>query len=162
VLAGLKAFLAPEQRAAPTRSLADPWTALLLGGAGPSAAGVHVTPETAMRCAPVAATVRVLAETVSQLPVHLFRRLADGGRERADGHPVETVLADAANPWTPASEFRLLMQTHLSIASAAKRSASRRSACAWRSAASWTSAASPSPPRWARRSACRCWRRRSC
>src|SRR5919202_1259290 len=126
MLAGLKALLSPERRAAPA-----------------------------------GATVRVLAETVAQLPVHLFRRLADGGRERADGHPVETVLADAANPWTPASEFRLLMQTHLSIASAAKRSASRRSACAWRSAASWTSAASPSPPRWARRSACRCWRRRS-
>ncbi|USQ72281.1 phage portal protein [Roseomonas mucosa] len=115
LLGSIKAlFTAPESRAA-TGTLADPWTALLLGGGGPTASGITVSPETALRCAPVLGAVKVLAETVSQLPVHLYRRGADGGRERADDHPVEALLADAANPWTPASEFRLVMQTQLAL-----------------------------------------------
>lgn len=109
-------FSATEQRAAPsTGTLADPWTALLLGGSGPTNAGVEVSAERAMRCAPVFAAVKVLAETLAQLPLHLYQRAADGGRARAEGHPLEALLSDAANPWTPASEFRLVMQTQLAL-----------------------------------------------
>src|SRR3712207_8200733 len=37
-----KALAAPERRAAaPTGTLADPWTTLLLGGAGPTAGGLR-------------------------------------------------------------------------------------------------------------------------
>lgn len=98
-----------------TGTLGDPWTALILGGSGPTASGVTVGPETAMRCAAVFGAVKVLSETVAQLPCHLYRRLPDGGRERAGDHPLEPLLADTANPWTPASEFRLVLQTHLAL-----------------------------------------------
>jgi HK97 family phage portal protein len=115
LLGSIKAlFSAPESRAA-SGTLKDPWTALLLGGAGGTAAGASVSPETAMRCTAVFGAIKVLAETVSQLPIHLYRRTPDGGRERADDHPVEALLSDAANPWTPASEFRLIMETQLAL-----------------------------------------------
>jgi HK97 family phage portal protein len=115
LLGSIKAlFSAPESRAA-FGAPNDAWTALGLGGMGSTAAGVSVSPETAMRCTAVFGAVKVLAETVSQLPVHLYRRTADGGRERAEGHPVEALLSDAANPWTPASEFRLIMETQLAL-----------------------------------------------
>ncbi|MBI0435419.1 phage portal protein [Roseomonas sp. KE0001] len=115
LLGSIKAlFSAPESRAA-SGTLRDPWTAILLGGAGPTAAGISVSAETAMRCTAVYGAVKVLAETVSQLPLHLYRRAADGGRERADDHPLESLLSDVANPWTPASEFRLVLQTQLSL-----------------------------------------------
>ncbi|QTI79016.1 phage portal protein [Roseomonas marmotae] len=115
LLGSIKAlFSAPESRAA-SGTLKDAWTALLLGSGGPTAAGVSVSPETAMRSTAVFGAVKVLAETVSQLPIHVYRQNADGGRERASDHPVEALLSDAANPWTPASEFRLIMETQLAL-----------------------------------------------
>jgi HK97 family phage portal protein len=96
-------------------ALADPWTTLLLGGSGPTGSGLEVGPERAMRCVPVYAAVKVLAETLAQIPLHLYRRTDDGGRERADDHPLEALLSDAANEWTPASEFRLILQTQLAL-----------------------------------------------
>jgi HK97 family phage portal protein len=95
-------------------TLKDPWTALLLG-VTPTAAGVSVSPETAMRCAPVFACVRVIAETIAQLPLHLYERLPNDGRKRATDHPLYLLLAEAANDWTPASEFRLVMQTNFML-----------------------------------------------
>ncbi|SBW05818.1 Portal protein-like protein [uncultured Alphaproteobacteria bacterium] len=109
----LKQAMGLETKAA--GGLADPATLALLGGLGPTAAGVSVTPSTALRCPAVFASVKVLAESVASLPVHVYRRTEDGGRERASDHPLEAVLNDAANPWTPASEFRLLMTTALAL-----------------------------------------------
>ena len=108
-------FSSVERRAAPTGTLADPWTTLLLGGAGPTGSGVEVSAERAMRCVPVFGAVKVLAETLSQIPLHLYRREQDGSRNRAVDHPLEALLSDAANPWTPASEFRLVLQTQLAL-----------------------------------------------
>jgi HK97 family phage portal protein len=110
----LRTILGLEIRA-DTGTLADPWTALLLGGAGPTDAGISVTPEAALRFAPVLATVKVLAETTAQLVPHLYRRMPDGGRERVSDHPVEALIADAANDWTSAAEFRQTLATALAI-----------------------------------------------
>ncbi|PTR14964.1 HK97 family phage portal protein [Cereibacter azotoformans] len=82
-------------------------------GGSPSAAGVTVTPETALRCPTVYASVKVLAESVAQLPLHLYRRTADGGKERASDHPLAEILHDQANDWTSAAEFRQFMQTQV-------------------------------------------------
>lgn len=114
MLSRLRAALKIERRHQ-SGNLSDPWTSLLLGGSGPTTAGVNVTPEAAMRCAPVLGAVKVLAETVASLPVHLYRKKPDGSRERADDHPVEVLLSDAASASQPASEFRLIMQTALSL-----------------------------------------------
>ena len=86
----------------------------LFGGA-PSAAGVTVTPESSLRCPTVYASVKVLAESVSQLPLHLYRRTDDGGKERASDHPLAELLNGMANEWTDAADFRLAMQTALCL-----------------------------------------------
>ena len=106
----LKQAMGLEKKAAGV-SLTDPALIEILGGSGPTASGVSVTTATAMRCPAVFGAVRVLAESVASLPIHVYRRTPDGGRERASDHPLEAILSDAANPWTPASEFRLLMAT---------------------------------------------------
>ena len=80
------------------------WQALI-EDAGKVAAGIHVSPQSAMRCAPVFAAVRVRCETIGQLPVNLFKRKRDGGREKATDHPLHALLHDAPNFWTGASEF---------------------------------------------------------
>ncbi len=97
-------------------SLANPTPELIaLFGASPSASGVAVTPETAMRCPTVYASVKVIAESVAQLPLHLYQRKADGGKERAADHPLAEILNGQANDWTSAFEFRLFMQTALCL-----------------------------------------------
>lgn len=89
---------------------------MLLGGFGPTASGVSVTPQNAMQQPAVYACVRVLAESLESVTPHIYRSLPSGGREAVPNHPLEPLLSDAANPWTPASEFRLQLQTQLSLA----------------------------------------------
>lgn len=77
-----------------------------------SASGVWVTTESAMRVAAVFAAVRVIAETIGSLPLHMYRRRADGGRERAEGHPLQALLHDRPNGWQTAQEFREMLTEH--------------------------------------------------
>ncbi|TAN55116.1 MAG: phage portal protein [Rhodospirillales bacterium] len=84
---------------------------LALGGAS-TAAGVSVNPSTAMRCSAVFACVRIIGETVQQVPLHLYRRQADGGRERVTDHPAAKVLRQPSDFMT-AAEFKMLLGTHL-------------------------------------------------
>lgn len=88
-------------------SLASPDAGLSeLPGAVPSAAGVRVTPRTAMTCAPVACAVNAISQAIGQLTVHTYKRGDDDARERAIDHPAYRLLRSEANPWTPASKFR--------------------------------------------------------
>lgn len=83
------------------------------GGDYESYAGVSVSPETAMRYSTVYACVRVLAESIAQLPLHLYTRQADGGRQRMAGHPLEIILNEQPNEWQSSFEFREMMAGHL-------------------------------------------------
>jgi HK97 family phage portal protein len=88
-------------------SLAYPDDAkLALFGASPSASGIAVTPKSAMSVPAVRCGVQAIAEGIGQLPVHVYSRSEDGSKERAPKHPAQSLLHDAANDWTPASEFR--------------------------------------------------------
>lgn len=104
------------ERAAQNATLSNPpqWLRTALGG-GSTAAGVAVTPEKAMQCAAVYACVRVLAESVAQLPLMLFERKADGSKEPARRHPLWTLLHDQPNPWQTSFEFREQLQGHLAL-----------------------------------------------
>jgi HK97 family phage portal protein len=97
-------------------SLATPSPELLaLFGAVPTASGVSVTPHTAMQSPVVYACVKVLSESVAQLPLILYRRTANDGKERAADHPLYEVLHDQSNGWTSAFEFRMDMQQALCL-----------------------------------------------
>lgn len=87
-------FLGLEKRGTGFDSLES-----FLAVARSTAAGVAVSPETALRYPPVMAAVRLISESVAQLPCHLYERSGEG-RQRADGHPVEGIIARRPNPWT--------------------------------------------------------------
>ncbi|MCA1939353.1 MAG: phage portal protein [Caenispirillum bisanense] len=87
-----------------TQSLTFEELVALVGG-GPTAAGVAVSPDSALKSSTVFACCKVISESVAQLPLHLFRRQGEV-KERAGDHRLYGVLHDAANPWTTATEFR--------------------------------------------------------
>lgn len=105
IVSRLKSALGLETKTAP--SLADASGFYFdLFGASPTLAGVTVTPYTAMTCAPVACAVRSISEAAGSLPLHIYKKLPDGGKEKATDHPLYNLLHDAPNGWTPAALFR--------------------------------------------------------
>lgn len=73
------------------------WRGLI--GSSRSAAGVTVTPDSALAITVLQTCVTLLAESVGQLPLELYRRLGDGKRESATAHPLYDVLRYQPNPW---------------------------------------------------------------
>jgi HK97 family phage portal protein len=80
-----------------------------------TAAGLRVAPESAMRLAAVFACVRVVSETIGSLPLIIYRRMPDGGKERATDHPLYDLLHNSPNQWQTAMEFTEMMQAHLEL-----------------------------------------------
>ena len=80
---------------------------------GPSSAGKSVTERTAMQMTAVYACVRVLAESIASLPLHLYRYKPDGSKERAIDHPLYFLLHDEPNPEMTSFVFRETLMTHL-------------------------------------------------
>lgn len=80
-----------------------------------TAAGERVTPDRAMRTAAVWACVRVRSEDIGKLPLILYKRQKDGGKERAPEHPLFSLIRDQPNPRMTAMEFRQLMQAQCDL-----------------------------------------------
>ncbi len=72
----------------------------------PTAAGVSVNADTALKSPTCLACVRVISEAVAQLPVHVYQRLEGSEKQRAPDHPAWRLLHDRPNPWTSSFEFR--------------------------------------------------------
>ncbi len=85
------------------------WSALVDSGRE-TAAGILVSPDIALRCAPVFAGVRVRSETIGSLPASIFKRLPGGGKERADDHPLHDRIHGRANAWTGAPELFMQLE----------------------------------------------------
>lgn len=66
-----------------------------------------------MQMTAVYACVRVLAESVACLPLHLYRKSDDGNRIKAVEHPLFFLLHDEPNPEMTSYIFRETMMTHL-------------------------------------------------
>lgn len=78
-----------------------------------TAAGVAISPETALRCSAVLGCVRVLSESIASLPFSLYRRLPGGGKEIAEDHPLHEVIAYQPNDWMTSFEWREWCQSQL-------------------------------------------------
>jgi HK97 family phage portal protein len=89
----------------------DDWVRALKGYE--TASGQIVTADTAMRIATVNACVRILSETIASLPLHVYQRLDNGGKERAPDHPLYELLHSRPNPWQTSFDFREQMMSHL-------------------------------------------------
>lgn len=63
----------------------------------PSISGQTITPETALAVSAVYACVLILAESVASLPMSVYRRKPDGGKEVATEHRVHQLLHVAPN-----------------------------------------------------------------
>ena len=68
-----------------------------------------------MRLSVVFSCVRVLAETVAQLPLHVYRRLPNGGKERAVDHALYRLLHVRPNAWQTSFEWREMMEGHVAL-----------------------------------------------
>ena len=79
---------------------------------GSSISGARVDEFSAMRVSAVYACVRILAESIAALPLHVYE-YKDGGKERAIKHPLYFLLHDAPNPEMTSFIFRELMMAHL-------------------------------------------------
>jgi len=84
--------------------------AALLGVGAATAANIAVTPERALKCAPVYRGVSVRCEVLGSLPLHLYERRDDGGKDRATNHPLYRLIHDRPNPWTSAAEFVMQLE----------------------------------------------------
>ena len=99
-----------RSRDKPTNRTAGSSYAFFLGG---STAGKMVTERSAMQMTAVYSCVRILAEAIAGLPLHLYTYKEDGGKEKAIGHPLYLLLHDEPNPEMSSFVFREALMTHL-------------------------------------------------
>lgn len=79
---------------------------------GKSISGQTVNEFSAMRVSAVYACVRILAESIASLPLHVYQ-YKDGGKERVPNHPLYFLLHDAPNHEMTSFIFRETLMTHL-------------------------------------------------
>ena len=80
---------------------------------GGTTSGKAVTERSAMQMTAVYSCVRILAEAVAGLPLHLYKYNEDGGKEKAIDHPLYRLLHDEPNPEMSSFVFRETLMTHL-------------------------------------------------
>lgn len=76
---------------------------------GTSSSGKVVTADKAMQLSAVWACIRLLSESVSTLPMKVYRREADGSRKLAQDHPAYQVLCRRPNLEMTPSRFMLMV-----------------------------------------------------
>lgn len=101
-------FARSFERRSGTSTLENPaaWLINWATGGPPTASGIRVSPDTALRQTAVFSCVRVLAETIGSLMLHVYRRRSDGGKELLRTHPLYTLLHDAPNEEMTSPEWR--------------------------------------------------------
>ena len=80
---------------------------------GGSTSGKAVNERSAMQMTAVYSCVRILAEAVAGLPLHLYKYTEEGGKEKATEHPLYLLLHDEPNPEMSSFVFRETLMTHL-------------------------------------------------
>ena len=79
---------------------------------GPSGAGKSVSVQSAIQVSAVYACVRVIAETIASLPLHVYK-VTDTGSEKATQHSLYRLLHDEPNREMTSFILREAMLTHL-------------------------------------------------
>ena len=80
---------------------------------GNSSAGKNVNERSAMQMTAVYACVRILAESVAGLPLHLYLTNENGNKEKAKNHPLYFILHDEPNSEMISFILRETLMTHL-------------------------------------------------
>ena len=77
----------------------------------PNDSGVQVNQHTALQMSAVYACIRLLSETLAQLPLNIRRRTSDGS-ELATNHPLFNILHNTPNPWMTSFSWRNSVMSH--------------------------------------------------
>jgi len=80
---------------------------------GGTNSGKIVNERSAMQMTAVYSCVRILAEAIAGLPLHLYHYKDDGGKEKAINHSLYHLLHDEPNPEMSSFVFRETLMTHL-------------------------------------------------
>ena len=80
---------------------------------GAISSGRPVTERSAMQMTAVYSCVRILAEAIAGLPLHVYQQSSDGAKVKAFDHPLYRLLHDAPNPEMTSFVFRETLMTHL-------------------------------------------------
>ncbi len=80
---------------------------------GRTTSGKNVDERSAMQVTTVYACVRILAEAVAGLPLHTYRYLSGGAKEKALDHHLYYLLHDEPNPEMTSFVFRETLMSHL-------------------------------------------------
>ena len=84
-----------------------------IGSSQPSTSGAAVNQDSALQLLAVWSCIKVISESLATLPWPLYRRLENDGRERAQDHPLYTVLHDRPNPEQSSFSYRQTLAIHL-------------------------------------------------
>lgn len=80
---------------------------------GPTSSGRPVTERSAMQMTAVYSCVRILAEAIAGLPLHVYRYKDGDGKEKTVDHGLYRLLHDEPNPEMTSFVFRETLMTHL-------------------------------------------------
>ncbi len=80
---------------------------------GATTSGKPVNEQTAMHMTAVYSCVRILAETLAGLPLHVYQYNESGGKEKYIKHPLYRLLHDEPNPEMTSFAFRETLMSHL-------------------------------------------------
>ena len=101
-----------QARDKPVDKAADAGYSFLFGR---TTSGKPVNERTAMQTTAVYACVRILAEAIASLPLHVYEYQDDGGKKLVHEHPLYYLLHDEPNPEMTSFVFRETLMSHLLI-----------------------------------------------
>lgn len=101
-----------QARDKPVDKAADAGYSFLFGR---TISGKPVNERTAMQTTAVYACVRILAEAVASLPLHVYEYQDDGGKKQVHDHPLYYLLHDEPNQEMTSFVFRETLMSHLLI-----------------------------------------------
>ena len=85
---------------------------LLLRRTSTASSGIDVTPDVALRHGPVFACIRVLAESVGAMPVHLIEETDQGRKRKAKKHPLYRLIHRRPNQFQTTQEWLEMVIAH--------------------------------------------------
>lgn len=102
-----------ERRSGLTTLSSNPasWLLDAMGGL-PSVTGERVSPERARGLPVLWACIRAISEDEASLPLCVYQKRKEGGREKATDHPLWGLLHDSPNPWQTSLQFREMLTAH--------------------------------------------------
>lgn len=98
-----------RSRDKPKNRVGGGWS-FLFGG---TTSGKAVNERTAMQTSAVYSCVRILAESVAGLPLHVYERTANGSKSTKPSHPLYRLLHDEPNREMTSFVFRETLMSHL-------------------------------------------------